>query len=101
MNTLMRTDSFSEWLKALRDPIGKARILARLKKAEAGHFGDCKPVGEAVYEMRIDAGPGYRIYYTRQGEVTYFLLVGGDKSTQSEDIQNAQGMAKVLKEQNP
>lgn len=89
MGVFFRTAEFDEWLKALRDPIGKARILARVRAAELGHFGDTASVGDGVFELRIHAGPGYRVYYWRQGDVTYWLLCGGDKSTQQRDIRKA------------
>lgn len=93
MRVFFRTTEFDEWLKALRDPIGKARILARVRAAELGHFGDCAPVGDGVFALRIHVGPGYRVYYWRHGAVTYWLLCGGDKSTQRRDI----GKAKALR----
>ena len=65
MSVFLRTVEFDEWLKVLRDPIGKARILARIRAAELGHFGDHAAVGEGVYELRIPTGPGYRAYYWR------------------------------------
>jgi putative addiction module killer protein len=99
MLTFHRTAQFDAWLHGLKDRGAKARIVLRVRKAEAGHFGDTKPVGEGVSELRIDAGPGYRIYYTRRGEVVYLLLLGGDKSSQAQDIQNAIAMKNALKEQ--
>jgi putative addiction module killer protein len=101
MLTFHRTAQFDAWLRDLKDHAAKTRILLRVRKAEAGHFGDTKPVGDGVSELRIDMGPGYRIYYTRRGEVVYLLLLGGDKSSQSQDIQNAIAMNNALKEQNP
>jgi putative addiction module killer protein len=98
MMVFLRTAEFDEWLRALRDPIGKARILARLRAAELGHFGDHAPVGDAVYELRIHTGPGYRVYYWRQGSVTYWLLCGGDKSTQPRDIRQAKALRTQLEE---
>jgi putative addiction module killer protein len=98
LNTLIRSDVFSEWLKKLKDAKGVARILTRLDAAALGNFGDCKPVGEGVSEMRIDFGPGYRVYYTRRGRQVYLLLAGGTKSTQQRDIKNALKMARNLKE---
>ena len=86
MHIFLRTQEFDSWLKKLRDPIGKARIVARIRSAEAGNFGDCKSVGECVSEMRINCGPGYRVYYTREGEVVYLHLCGGAKSSQDKDI---------------
>lgn len=80
------------WLKALRDSTGKARILARIRSAEAGNFGDCEPVGDGISEMRIHVGPGYRLYYCRRGKVVYLLLSGGSKSTQKKDIKLAKSI---------
>lgn len=96
MGVFFRTTEFDVWLKALRDPIGKARILARIRSAEHGHFGDISAVGDGVYEMRILIGPGYRVYYCRRGEVTYLLLCGGEKSSQRRDIRTAQALRKNL-----
>ncbi len=89
MTTFIRTPEFDTWLTALRDPIGKARIVSRIRSAEQGNFGDCEAVGDGVSEMRIHCGPGYRVYYSRQGETVYLLLCGGDKSSQSRDIKQA------------
>ncbi|RON32626.1 MULTISPECIES: type II toxin-antitoxin system RelE/ParE family toxin [Pseudomonas] len=91
-----RSRAFADWLDSLRDIIGKARIIARLRAAEHGNFGDCESVGEAVYEMRVHYGPGYRMYFTRRGAVVYLLLVGGDKSTQKRDIKRALQMAQNI-----
>ena len=98
MNSIFRTPEFDAWLKALRDPVGKARIVARIRSAEEGNFGDCEPVGEGVSEMRIHCGPGYRVYYSRKGEVVYLLLCGGDKSTQKRDIKQAKSLHKSLED---
>ena len=94
MITFIRTPEFDAWLKALRDPIGKARIISRIRSAEQGNFGDCEPVGDGVSEMRIHCGPGYRVYYSRRGQVVYLLLCGGSKSTQSRDIKQAKALLK-------
>lgn len=83
-------------LAALKDNIGRARIALRIRSAEHGKFGDCEPVGEGVSEMRIHFGPGYRIYFTRRGEVLYLLLSGGDNSSQKRDIKRAIEMARAL-----
>jgi len=91
-----RSRAFADWLDSLKDIIGKARIIARLRAAEHGNFGDCEPVGGAVYEMRVHYGPGYRMYFTRRGEVVYLLLMGGDKSTQKRDIKRAIQMAQNI-----
>jgi len=84
---------FDRWLGALRDRKAQARILARIASARHGNFGDCKSVGGGVSEMRVDGGPGYRVYFTRRGETVYLLLIGGDKSTQTMDVRRAQRMA--------
>ena len=92
MNTFLRTPEFDAWLKGLRDAIGKARILARIRSAESGNFGDSAPVGDGVHEMRIHVGPGYRVYFCRRGDVIYLLLCGGDKSSQRKDIRLAKNV---------
>ena len=96
MNTFHRSVEFDSWLAALKDKLGRARIAHRIRSAEHGNFGDCEPVGEGVSEMRIHFGPGYRVYFTRRGEVIYLLLLGGDKSSQKRDIKRAIEMARVL-----
>ncbi|HTR88104.1 MAG TPA: type II toxin-antitoxin system RelE/ParE family toxin [Reyranella sp.] len=99
MISLVQSASFAQWLTRLKDDRGRARIVARLRSASFGNFGDCRPVGEGVSEMRIDVGPGYRVYFMRHGATTYLLLAGGDKSTQSKDIARAIDMARSLREQ--
>ena len=89
MNTFLRTEVFDVWLSALKDKIGRARITHRIRSAEHGNFGDCEPVGDGVFEMRVHVGPGYRVYYTRRGQVIYLLLLGGDKSSQKRAIDMA------------
>ena len=96
MNTLLRSDVFDTWLSKLRDPKAKARILVRIRSAELGNFGDWKSVGEGVFEMRIDVGRGYRVYFTRRGNTTYLLLWAGDKKHQQRDIKCAVKMAADL-----
>ncbi len=96
MNTFLRTEEFDAWLSAMKDKVGRARIALRIRSAEHGNFGDCEPVGEGVSEMRVHAGPGYRVYYTRRGKVVYLLLLGGDKSFQKRDIKRAIEMARTL-----
>lgn len=80
---------FSEWLLGLADRDARKRILARLARVEAGNLGDCKPVREGVQELRIDYGPGYRVYLSRQGPVIVLLLCGSDKSDQARAIVQA------------
>ena len=89
MYTFLKSSQFDAWLESLKDRIAKARIVTRIRAAEAGNFGDCKPVGEGVFEMRIHVGAGYRAYYTRRDDVVYLLLMGGDKSTQQQDIKQS------------
>lgn len=82
-------DPFDAWLRSLRDTIAKVRVAKRLDRLTLGNFGDCKPVGEGVWELRIDHGPGYRVYYARAGKNIVLLLMGGDKSSQQHDITKA------------
>jgi putative addiction module killer protein len=99
MNHFDRTDQFDRWLTKLKDPMGKAKVLIRIRSAEKGNFGDCAPVGEGVSEMRIHTGPGYRVYFTKRGNKVYLLLAGGDKSSQQRDIDLAKKLAKELGEE--
>jgi putative addiction module killer protein len=96
VGTFLRSDVFNAWLSELTDNMGRARILQRIRSAEAGNFGDCARVGEEVSEMRIHIGSGYRIYFTRRGATIYLLLLGGDKSSQKRDIKRAIAMARDL-----
>ena len=96
MNIFQRTEEFDHWLAGLKDRIAKARILHRIDAATLGNFGECEPVGEGVSEMKINVGPGYRLYYTRVGAVVYMLLAGGDKSSQKRDIKLAIKLARKL-----
>ena len=98
MNTLRRTEEFMAWISKLKDANGKARIAARLKMASTGNFGDHKSVGHGVMEMRIHAGPGYRVYYAQEGTTIYILLIGGDKSSQEKDIRKAHELWAEIKE---
>jgi putative addiction module killer protein len=90
------TDVFADWLSRLRDRQAKARIEIRIRRLTLGNPGDVKPVGEGVSEMRIDHGPGYRIYFLQRGEALYVLLAGGDKSSQQKDIARAIELARDL-----
>ena len=80
---------FEEWLIGLKDAKARARVNARFDRLRLGNFGDCKSVGSVVFELRIDYGPGYRIYFGQDGETLVILLCGGDKSSQAADIKNA------------
>jgi putative addiction module killer protein len=97
MNTLLRSSDFDGWLSKLADQKAKARILARLRSATLGNFGDCEPVGEGLSEMRIHVGAGYRVYYMRAGTTVYVLLAGGVKASQTKDIARAKRMAREFK----
>lgn len=90
MFTVLQTEEFRDWLDGLRDLKAQVRIAARLRLAEAGNLGDWKSLGESLSEMRVDVGPGYRLYFTRRQNVLIVMLAGGDKSTQSRDIKRAQ-----------
>ena len=98
MNTFNKTDTFADWLDQLRDVVGRAKVLIRIKRAQAGNFGDCESLGDGIFEMRVTFGPGYRVYYAQEGTLVYLLLCGGDKSTQSADIRYAKAMWKSIKE---
>lgn len=98
MKSIYTTSVFDAWYAALRDRQAARRIQARIDRAEDGNFGDCKPVGEGVSEMRIDHGPGYRVYFVQRGPEIVILLAGGDKSTQAKDIKTALRLARELKE---
>lgn len=94
MIEVRQTGVFSEWLRKLRDEKARFRILARIRRLSLGHFGDVKPVGEGVSELRIDYGPGYRVYLCQRGDTLVLLLVGGNKKTQATDIAKAKKLAK-------
>jgi putative addiction module killer protein len=90
------TEIFSKWLQELRDNKARARIAARTRRLAFGNPGDVRPVGAGVSELRIDYGPGYRVYYVQRGMVLIILLCAGDKSTQKKDIKLAQRLAKEV-----
>jgi putative addiction module killer protein len=98
MIELIKTDVFDRWLRDLRDTRARAKVAARIKRLSLGHPEDVKPVGEGVSEMRIPYGPGYRVYYITRGPIVVVLLCGGDKSTQSNDIEQAKAIAAQWKE---
>jgi putative addiction module killer protein len=89
MIKVRQTEEFSRWLHRLKDDNAAARILVRIRRAELGSLGDCRSVGGGVMEMRVDYGPGYRVYFARQGDSIVVLLCGGDKRTQQRDIKRA------------
>lgn len=93
MYEVHQTDGFRAWLNALRDTKARLRIAARLRRVENGHLGDVKLIGNGVFELRLDFGPGYRIYFVKRGGSIVVLLCGGDKSSQRGDIQRAIALA--------
>ncbi len=96
MIEVRQTVEYSEWFAGLRDRVAKTRIDIRVRRLSLGNPGDVKPVGDGVSELRVDHGPGYRIYFVQQGTVVIVLLAGGDKSTQDRDIKAAKKRAKEL-----
>ena len=94
MIEIHKTESFKKWIDSLSDIKARARILVRIERLAAGNPGDVKPVGEGVSELRIDYGPGYRIYFIKREEKIIILLSGGDKRTQSSDIKTALRLAR-------
>ncbi len=96
MFEIRKTEVYARWLDGLRDTRTRARVLVRVERLAAGNPGDVRAVGEGVSELRIDYGPGYRVYYKRQGRAIVVLLAGGDKRTQSRDIETALRLAKNL-----
>jgi len=96
MIEIRKTEIFAKWLDGLHDIRARARILVRIERLAAGNPGDVKSVGEGVSELRIDYGPGYRVYYRKQGQKVVILLAGGDKSTQAKDIKTALRLARNL-----
>jgi putative addiction module killer protein len=93
---IRRTKEFATWLSDLRDRQGRAKILARIDRLEEGNPGKTRSVGAGVVEMKIDFGPGYRVYFVQRGDVVVVLLCGGDKSTQDNDIKRAKALAGLL-----
>jgi putative addiction module killer protein len=94
---ILKSATFETWFSGLRDTQAQARINARIRRLSLGNPGDVKPIGSGVSEMRIDYGPGYRVYYIRSGPVIAVLLCGGDKSTQAADIKRAIAISKEWK----
>lgn len=97
MIEVRRTEIFDRWLRKLRNPNAKARIQIRIDRLARGLFGDVKDIGQGLSELRIDYGPGYRVYLMKRGDVLLILLCGGDKRTQDGDIKQAKAMAEEWK----
>jgi putative addiction module killer protein len=96
MIELRETEHYANWLAKLRDRDARTRILTRVRRLSLGNPGDVKPVGEGVSELRIDYGPGYRVYFIQRGKAIIVLLAGGDKRTQASDISKALTLARNL-----
>jgi putative addiction module killer protein len=96
MYSVRLIEEFQAWLDGVADVRARLRIVARLRRAESGNLGDCRSVGGGVSEMRVDVGPGYRLYFTRRGRLLVVMLAGGDKSTQVSDIRRARRIATEL-----
>ena len=99
MFEVLETAAFRAWVARLSDQRARGRIVARLARASLGNLGDARSVGGGVSELRIDYGPGYRVYFTRAGRRVVLLLCGGDKSTQERDIVRAKALAQELKDE--
>ena len=96
MIEVRKTEAYAKWLDGLRDARARARVLVRVERLAARNPGDVRPVGEGVSELRIDYGPGYRVYFKEQGRTIVVLLAGGDKRSQSRDIETALRLARNL-----
>lgn len=90
---VIETEEYARWFEALRDERAKSTIDRRISRVRLGNFGDSRSVGDGVSELRIDYGPGYRVYFTREGDILVLLLCGGDKSSQTHDIERAKSLA--------
>lgn len=93
MIEVLTTEDFDKWLRKLKDRSGRLRILERIDRLATGNPGDVKPVGQGISELRLTYGPGYRVYYLQDGDTLILLLIGGDKSTQQNDISKAHELA--------
>jgi putative addiction module killer protein len=98
MIEVRKTDAFAQWLDGLRDLQARARVQVRIERLAAGNPGDVQPVGEGVSELRINFGPGYRVYFKKHGRELLILLAGGDKDSQTKDIKAALRLARNLLE---
>lgn len=99
MIQVRQTEHYARWFSALRDRQARARIDIRIRRLSLGNFGDVKPLGSGISELRIDHGPGYRLYFLQRGTEIVVLLAGGDKGSQSQDIHTAKALAVIVKEQ--
>lgn len=100
MIEVLKSSVFEAWLTSLRDPNALRRIQVRIDRLAVGNPGDVRPVGEGISELRIDYGPGYRVYFLRRGDILILLLSGGDKRTQDQDIKQAKAIAADWKHNN-
>lgn len=100
MFTIIKSSTFSNWIKNLKDRQAIARINARISRIKSGNLGDTKSVGEGIFELRITYGPGYRVYYVKKGIFIIVLLCGGDKSSQKKDIIKARKIAEFWRKSN-
>lgn len=98
MFEVRQTETYKKWFKTLRDRKARARIDIRIKRISLGNLGDVKPVGKGVFELRIDYGPGYRIYFVERERIRIILLAGGKKSTQKKDIEKAQELSRLVED---
>ena len=98
MVEIRQTECFGQWIESLRDLRAKARVQARIERLIGGNPGDVRPIGAGVSELRINYGPGYRVYYQQKGTTLIILLAGGDKSSQPGDIEGAHSLARQIKE---
>jgi len=99
MYLIKQTKQFSQWLLKLKDIKGKVAVLRRVERVKEGNFGDHKSLGSNISELRVSVGAGYRVYYTKKEDKIIILLVGGDKSTQSKDIEKAKKLCKELEDE--
>jgi putative addiction module killer protein len=95
---IQQTETYAKWFAGLRDRVARARIDIRIRRLSLGNAGDAKPVGDGVSELKVDYGPGYRVYFIQHDEVVIVLLAGGDKSTQYKDISHPKSLARDFKE---
>lgn len=98
MIAVHQTEHYARWFATLRDRAARARIDVRIRRLSLGNAGDAKPVGGGVSELRIDHGPGYRVYFVQRGQAVVILLAGGDKGSQSSDIRTALELSRIIQE---